>query len=161
MGVFVFYGVGTIFSFSQMKAPASNGLSKHVAAAIQAWTGQHFDINPADSFWQKDVNNIVRKLGHVLEFSLLGMMVCGFLNILTKRNGFAVLVSPFFCFAVAVVDEYIQRFSDGREPRWRDVRLDTISALLGILLAGIVFGLFWHIHGLKRKIQLLENNKTT
>ena len=160
LAVLIVFEIKTIFTFSQMEAPASNGLSKEVAAAIQKWTDGHFKIQPSDSFWRYDLNNIVRKMGHVLEFSLLGMAVCGFLNVLTKRNWLAMLVSPMICFGVAGADEYIQQFSEGRGPSWRDVRLDTFSALSGVLLAGIVFGLFWYIHGMKRRILLLENLKT-
>lgn|SRR5450756_626841 len=96
---------------------------------------------------------------HVLELSILGLVVCSFLNVLTKRNWLALLVSTFLCFGVACVDEYIQQFSEGRRPEWRDVQLDTISAVFGILFAGIAFGLFWYIHGLKRKIRLLEKQR--
>ena len=156
LAVSIIFGVKTIFIFSQMEAPISNGFSKRVAAIIQEWTDLHFSIQPSDSFWKYDLNNILRKMGHVLEFSLLGLVVSSFLNVVTKRNWFAVIVSPFICFGVACFDEYLQQFSEGRGPGWRDVRLDTISAVLGILLAGIVFGLFWYIHGLKKKIRLLE-----
>lgn len=159
LAVLIAFGVKTIFAFSQMKAPASNGLSKDVAAVIQKFTEGHFQIQPSDSFWKYDLNNIVRKMGHVLEFSLLGMAVCSFLNVLTKWNWISMLVSPMICFGVAIADEYIQQFSEGRGPSWRDVRLDTFSALSGVLLAGIVFGMFWYIHGLKRRILLLENLK--
>ncbi len=151
--VLLVYGVFTIFSFSRMEAPASNGLSKHITAMIQTWTDDHFDINPKDSFWKYDLNNIVRKLGHVLEFSALGFIVCSLLNVITKRNWLAVLVTPFICFAVACMDEYIQEFSAGRGPGWKDVRLDTISATFGVLLAGVVFWVFWTIYKLKRQVR--------
>jgi VanZ family protein len=155
--VSIFFGIRAIFSFSQMDASVSHGFSKKVAAIIQEWTDNHFGIEPSDSFWKYDLNNIIRKMGHVLEFSLLGMWVCAFLNVLTKRNWLAIIISPFICFSVAYADEYIQQFSEGRRSGWMDVRLDTISAILGILLAGIVFGLFWYIHGLKQKIGLLKS----
>ncbi len=148
------FGVHTIFSFSEMKAPESNGLSKRVTAQIQVWTDEHFDIDPTDSFWKYDLNNIVRKMGHVAEYSMLGFVLCSLLNVITKRNWLAIIISPLLGFGIACIDEYLQNFSEGRGPGWKDVRLDTISVILGVLLAGIVFGLYWYIHKLKNRLKV-------
>ena len=151
LGVTLIVGILAIFGFSRMNAPESNGLSKTVTASIQAWTDLHFSINPADSFWMQDLNNIVRKMGHVCEYALLGFIACSFLNVLLRNNYVAMVVSPVFCFGVACVDEYLQQFADGRGPMWRDVRLDTLSAFCGIVTSGIVFAVLWRMLYLKRE----------
>jgi len=146
------FGIHTIFSFSEMKASESNSLSKRITAHIQEWTDEHFDIDPSDSFWKYDLNNIVRKMGHVTEFSLLGFVLCSLFNVITKRNWLAVIISPILGFGVACFDEYLQQFSEGRGAGWKDVRLDTISVIIGVLFAGIVFANYWYIDKLKKQL---------
>ncbi len=74
---------------------------------------------------------IVRTLAHFCEFGLLGV-----LSLLTLLSYFRVkaksLLLSMLCFSsVALVDEYIQLFADGRAFQLSDLVIDIIGGLLG------------------------------
>ena len=81
------------------------------------------------------LQTLVAKIGHIVEYAILGGLVCAAL--IKERGGatvgrgdllLALLVSGLF----AVADEVRQAFSPGREPRVTDVLLDCASALAGM-----------------------------
>jgi hypothetical protein len=41
--------------------------------------------------------------------------------------------------AIAILDEFIQRFSPGRSSQFSDVVIDTIGVVIGILLVKLVY----------------------
>ena len=149
-------GIRVIFSFSQMEAEVSNSLSKEVTSQIQAWTDKFFSINPNDSFWQHDLNNIVRKVGHVIEYFLLGLLVCSFFQVITRRQWLTLPLSLLACFGIAMFDERLQYFAEGRGPRMSDVWLDTGAAAIGILLMGVVLTLIQRYISMNRTIKEYE-----
>lgn len=75
-----------------------------------------------------DVEHILRKLAHFLEFACLSWLVCKTYSSFgvsdRASNGYIL----FFCLLVAVVDEYIQLFSHGRTSMVKDVLLDFSGA---------------------------------
>lgn len=83
------------------------------------------------------VQLVVRKAAHMVEFFLLGSCVMGFalkLRSCYQKSLFG--FSFFYVLSVAVVDEFIQTFSEGRTASVADVLLDFLGAILGF---GIVF----------------------
>lgn len=156
LAILLVLGIRTIFSFSRMEAEVSNSLSKAVTAQIQAWTGRYFSINPNDSFWKRDLNNIVRKAGHVIEYFLLGSLVCSFFHVLTRRLWPSICFSPLLCFLIGFADERLQYFSEGRGPRMSDVLLDTGAATVGILLTALVLALIRQYVRMSHKIKAYE-----
>lgn len=78
-------------------------------------------------------NHFVRKLAHFVEFAALGIAVsftAGSVEKLVKKSvkGY----SLFYLLAVAVIDEYIQRFFD-RGSSVADVMLDFSGAVFGLV----------------------------
>lgn len=79
-------------------------------------------------------HGLLRKLGHITEFFLLGMVLCRFLGIwLQNRRWWPVLALAGGVLA-ACVDETIQRFVPGRSGRLTDVGIDAIGLVLGVVL---------------------------
>ena len=123
-------------------------------------------VSGAISHWVRDViayifqrdpsetdsgHGLLRKMAHFTEFACLGALLAWLFGMLRKPFVFAI-----FCgFAVACMDETIQRFVPDRGPSFRDVLVDTSGALIGIglLLLGYTI--------CKRKAkQYLEDRKS-
>lgn len=71
-----------------------------------------------------DVEHVVRKLGHFIEFAFLGWLLCRTYEEFHVGQRAATGYILFFCLFVAVLDEYIQSFSPGRSALIKDVLLD-------------------------------------
>ena len=76
---------------------------------------------------------IVRTLAHFSEFGLLGV-----LSISTSLSFFFIkartlIYSTLFSVSIAIIDECIQLFSDGRAFQFEDLAIDFAGAMLGIV----------------------------
>lgn len=106
------------------------------------------ELSSALSQWVKDMLSVVlpvgpsgvgngilllRKLAHLTEFACLGMCLRWLCGMLYGGSLQSVLLPLLYGFAAACVDETIQIFSPGRGPGLRDVGIDTLGVLLGIV----------------------------
>ena len=96
----------------------------------------------------------IRKMGHFAEFAMLGVFLSFSINSvispaprLTLRNRLPLFFSFPATFLVGCIDEFLQRFSEGRHPAFTDVLIDTSGGLFGILF---VLGLLLIISRVKR-----------
>lgn len=96
-------------------------------------------------------NHLVRKLGHLLEFLLLGFLLSLCLQTATRRRWQYLCLPLAGGLAVAAVDEVIQLYVPGRSGQVSDVLLDFIGVVLGTGL-GLLVG--WLIRRARRKKQL-------
>ena len=81
------------------------------------------------------VEHLVRKLGHITEYMILGILTFSFLKRLTP--GKAVLLALAICILYASSDEFHQIFVNGRGPSYTDVLLDSAAAAVGIIITGL------------------------
>ncbi|MGM9561461.1 MAG: VanZ family protein [Phascolarctobacterium sp.] len=124
--------VALIFFNSSLPATESGKLSGYLAQfALQI--SQLLGVS-----LKGDVEHTIRKLAHFLEFACLGLLWCkvfaSFHISNRTSNGYILLI----CLLVAVVDEYIQLFSPGRDGKVMDVLLDFSGALCAWLWYRIV-----------------------
>jgi len=82
-------------------------------------------------YWQ---DFVAHKSGHIIEYSLLGILIYRALINEGVKKGEAILYAVLLCGFYGTTDEFHQSFTPGREPRVRDVLIDTIGALSGILI---------------------------
>ncbi len=68
--------------------------------------------------------NFVRKTAHFVEFFVLGVLLFATVRSFITKLGTRILYAPCVGFLVACIDEFIQRFSDGRSCQFSDVLLD-------------------------------------
>ncbi|MBO5248659.1 MAG: VanZ family protein [Clostridia bacterium] len=95
---------------------------------------------------------IVRKIAHGVEFFALGAAVMGL--VLEARRQFQkkpLGTAFFYVLFIAVIDEHIQRFSNGRTSSTSDILLDFFSAAFAFV---VVWGLFFLIS--RRKMRKFE-----
>ena len=86
-------------------------------------------------------HTLIRKLAHMAEFAAAGVLWFAALcpekektpRMYRKCGGAAWLV----CIAAAVLDETIQKFVPGRSGELRDVCIDVLGSLLGVLAAAL------------------------
>ena len=89
-------------------------------------------------------DHLVRKLAHFAEYAMLGALI-GSVLLARKRTSFFHWSYGLLCaLAVAVLDESIQLFVDGRGAQVTDILLDTGGSLTGLLL-------IWAVSGLARR----------
>ena len=91
--------------------------------------------------------SFIRTSAHFGEFAVLGLLLSADLLCLgfvfeKNRLGYRILYFSSLipiCFSVALLDEFIQKFSDGRAAQWEDVGIDTLGGFVSILTFAVIF----------------------
>ena len=124
-----------IWSNSMQTAEESSAVSQGVLSwfiPLLAQTGI------PEEFW----HSLIRKLAHMTEFAILGMLWCGALQVQRQKASrsrcFRRLYALLICIAAAAVDEIIQRFVPGRSGELRDVCIDLAGGVLGVLIVTLI-----------------------
>jgi VanZ family protein len=106
----------------------------------------------------------LRSFAHVAEFALLGACLAAISLFVAYEKGRLMLRAgvPFVCTAfaggvlVAIVDEILQLFSDGRACEIKDVCLDSSGVILGIAVSCVIAFINYKIH----KAREIKKGKT-
>ena len=85
-----------------------------------------------------DIHPYIRKLAHVSEYLLLSATVSFPLYVYRIRGFMLTITAGIFCVLFAICDEYHQSFILGRVASSRDVLIDSIGILVGIIIVRIV-----------------------
>ena len=88
-------------------------------------------VGSSNEIYWKDF--VIKKTAHIVEYSILAVLLYRAMigSDIEKKKAiiFAILIVSLYGFT----DEFHQSFSPGREPRIRDVIIDTIGGALGVL----------------------------
>lgn len=79
---------------------------------------------------------IIRKMAHITEYFILGILVLNFIN--EFKIDKKIVVSSLICFILASFDELHQLFIPDRTGCLLDVFIDMIGASLGILILSLI-----------------------
>ena len=101
---------------------AQSGFIVGIADDILSFVGIHLDINT--------LHLIIRKFAHFFEFFVLGISLSIYM-IKEKKKIYHVI---WIGLVIAIIDEIIQLFSDGRASSLFDVGIDTLGIIFGIFL---------------------------
>ena len=142
--------MGIIFFFSAQTAPASSGQSGSLIRTILSWFDPTFETLPVahQELRIESLQHIVRKLAHMSIYGVLGMLSIGALYTHNLSTRFRPLLAVAICIAYAITDEWHQTFVPGRSGELKDVCIDSVGALLGVLLIFLIYTL---IHRKKQK----------
>lgn len=125
-----------IFLLSHQNADQSSATSRGLIAKFVAIFVEDFEeLSPEkQAELCAPFQFIVRKSAHFTAYFSLGVL--SFLSLLTyeKSIKFKLLSSGAFCFLYSISDEIHQLFVKGRSGEVRDVLIDTVGAILGILI---------------------------
>ena len=76
----------------------------------------------------------VRKSAHILEFAFLGFCVSLVINHISDKKYKCISLGLPICMFIALIDETIQLFSEGRAGLVSDIWIDTFGSLIGIIV---------------------------
>ena len=126
-----------IFSNSLQTGEQSSAQSSTVVDTVQDVAGA---INPespiatATGAAKDRLHSAIRTLAHFSEFGALGALMGWCCLSYTRKWQF--LFIPFGGVAlVPLLDEYLQTFSAGRGAEWKDIAVDGLGGVLGLILA--------------------------
>lgn len=133
----------SIFSFSGQTGDNSGSLSFKVSHKIISIGDKIINSNLSNErvdFYAEKIHTPVRKLAHMTEYFLLTIAV-SFPLYLYEIRGFRLSIFAFlFCIAFACSDEFHQSFISGRAAMKRDVLIDSIGVIIGVVLVRIITG---------------------
>ena len=110
-----------IFIMSSFSASNSNNQSSFIVTIIS-----HF-FNIANP---ELLNYVIRKLAHITEYLILGMLTINMINNYHKPHYYAIII----CTLYAISDEIHQLYIPGRTCQIKDIVIDIIGSLIGIYL---------------------------
>ena len=110
-----------IFIMSSFSASNSNDQSSFIVTII----GHILNITNLES-----LNYIIRKLAHITEYLILGMLSINMIKNYHKPNYYAIII----CSIYAISDEIHQLYVPGRNCQIKDIIIDIIGSLIGIYL---------------------------
>ena len=94
------------------------------------------------NFMEGTLTTIVRKTAHFSIYTLLGLLSMNFMITFKEKEFYKIdlrcLTTLTFCIFYAISDEFHQYFIPGRSCELRDVCIDTLGAILGILVTKTV-----------------------
>lgn len=123
----------TIFIFSNsLQDAASSTQQSDVFVDAVVSTIQTADIS-AD---RSDVEYLVRKFAHFLEFAVQGLFITLCFDVPFKKRLYRVLLAGFL---TGCTDEFIQLFSNGRAAMLQDIFIDTTGCLAGFLAIWFIY----------------------
>lgn len=118
-----------IFTRSLKPAELSGEESEAVTGFLRTILERFIEIPEGD--W----DGVVRKIAHFCEFAALGFCVKGFAVSVGDLRGQAYRSLPLLaCLLTAICDELLQTLMPGRSCEVRDVVLDFIGAVAGVLV---------------------------
>lgn len=128
--VFIILNICFIFSQSCMRPAESNMLSGRFELVFEGIIAKLFNVSV-------DADFFTRKLAHLIEFFVLGVLTFTNVNIIFKTYhksfyGYGL----FFVLSVAVTDEFIQIFS-GRTSSVKDILIDFFGAVIGLITVAV------------------------
>ena len=100
-----------------------------------------FDYEELNDDFLGNLHFIIRKLAHFCEYAMLGTLVFLLMYVCACATKMCFYCTVPFCFAIGMIDEFLQRFSEGRSASIADAFLDTSGAFTAcaLLLAVIKF----------------------
>lgn len=112
-----------IFTMSSFNASTSSNQSNFIVNIL------------IDLFNINNINNlslIIRKLAHLTEYLILGILIINMFN----KNNFSnrYIISIIICILYAISDEIHQLFIQGRSCQITDVLIDSFGSIIGIYL---------------------------
>ncbi len=126
-----------IYSFSAQPGEVSGNLSYKISYQIVETKNEILGTNKSYDELAVEAESIhyyVRKAAHMTEYCILAIAISFPLYVYRVRGIWLILLAGIICVGFAGMDEYHQSFVGGRGPSVKDVGIDSIGALIGIIL---------------------------
>jgi len=130
-----------IYSFSADNGTVSSGLSYQVSEKIVVTVDKVMNLGLSSdeiSHYKERINYPVRKAAHMTEYACLAVAIAFPLYVYGVRGIWLMVLTGSLCVSYAGLDEYHQSFVAGRSPSIRDVAIDSIGVIGGVIIVRIV-----------------------
>ena len=130
-----------IFAFSAKDADASQQESYKVGFIIGRIVVEDFENQTYDEQLEfaKLVDHPIRKTAHAMEYAILGFLVFGALYSSSMRWYLQGLIAWGIATLYAASDEFHQLFVPGRSGEFKDVCIDSVGVIIGVLIGLLIF----------------------
>ncbi len=132
-----------IFLFSSENANESSSLSGSLTKSMVEAVIHTANLTVTTAEEERIIESIhtpVRKAGHLSEYTMLGITIAFALIYCHRLKGRRLyLISVCLSILYASSDEFHQFFTPGRSPMVTDVGIDTIGAIIGILICTRIY----------------------
>lgn len=136
-GILALFWMCVIFSFSAQEKEESSEVSEAFSYRMVSSTGLLFHLNLDEEQLREIANaieNTVRKAAHMTEYGILSVLFYIWLGkwqfAISRRSIMAMVFAALY----AVSDELHQTFVPGRAGRFSDVIIDSIGAVIGVVV---------------------------
>ncbi len=130
--------IAFIFNNSMQVATVSSDASGRVVEVVQ----EVLETVGAKSLAEQITDHLVRKIAHLAEYALVGFWLMLCLRVYTRRFVRHISWPLFAGLLIAVVDETIQLFTDGRSASITDIWIDFTGVTLGLIAAFLLLCLW-------------------
>ena len=129
----------TIFIFSsqdgEKSTATSDGFIKKIVTIIK---GENIEEEELQKITDQ-ISFYVRKMAHFTIYTIFGITTYGFINTYKIKLNKKILISLLIGIIYASSDEFHQLFSNGRSASIKDVGIDTLGVIVGILLMHAIY----------------------
>ncbi len=136
---FTLYCLFFIFSHSAKNAFESTRQSKGFVAFFTKLLNSIFD----SSLKETDVVGPVRTLAHITEFGFLAFTSSISIEALFEKKKLYFKIIPPFIVTIAIIDEIVQIFFEGRAFQFTDILFDTAGGISGLLFLHFVLKIIY------------------
>lgn len=137
IGILFLLWLVIIFLFSNQNGVNSEYLSNQVIDKVISVsfriTNQQISSEKRARIIQK-YHPLIRKIAHFIIYFILGILVYLAVYLYKKNKKWTIWISVVFCIIYACSDELHQILSVGRTFKVKDILIDTLGSILGILL---------------------------
>lgn len=130
-----------IFSFSADNGVESADLSYKVSEIIVDTANEVMKLNLSSdqiAYYKQRINYPVRKAAHMTEYACLAVAIAFPLYVYGVRGIGLMILTGTLCVSYAMLDEYHQSFVAGRTATLKDVAIDSIGVICGVIIVRIV-----------------------
>lgn len=130
-----------IYSFSADNGVTSTDLSYRVSEEIVETVDKvlNLDLTKEEiNYYKQRINYPVRKAAHMTEYAILAISIAFPLYVYGVRGIGLMILTGTLCVSYAMLDEYHQSFVAGRMASLKDVAIDTIGVICGVIIVRLV-----------------------
>lgn len=130
-----------IYSFSAANGVESSGLSFKVSEKIVVTVDKVMKLDLSSeqiNYYKQRIHYPVRKAAHMTEYALLAIAIAFPLYVYGVRGIGLLILTGTVCVSFAILDEYHQSFVAGRTGATKDVAIDSIGVICGVIFVRIV-----------------------
>lgn len=126
-----------IWGFSANTGEISSGQSQGIVTMLIEQTEHITGITLTEEeqmIWENRIHTPIRKIAHMTEYMIFALTVAVPLVLYLKKRKMISVITFGYCVLYAALDEIHQLFVPERSGQVRDVMIDAIGILLGILI---------------------------